>query len=131
MAATTDVEDFIRRRLAELEDERVRLEQALRALGTDHGDKPSTPRQASKRATSRAASSRRPARRSPGRAPRGQNKQAILEFVSANPGATAPQIAEGTGIDRGVIYSAVSRLASSGQLRKDPLTNGQVAYHVA
>ncbi len=69
--------------------------------------------------------------RSGKRAPRGSNQTAILDHVTANPGATTPQIAEATGIARPVVYSAVSRLASAGRLHKRSQDDGQVSYEVA
>jgi sugar-specific transcriptional regulator TrmB len=51
--------------------------------------------------------------------------------VTAKPGATAAEIAHATGIDRGVVYSATSRLASAGRLRRTPYGDRQVGYEVA
>lgn len=49
--------------------------------------------------------------------------------MTDNPGATSGGIAEATGIARGVVYSAVSRLTAAGKLRREPRPDGQVAYH--
>jgi predicted regulator of amino acid metabolism with ACT domain len=56
---------------------------------------------------------------------------AITAYVTANPGTTAAEIAKETGIDRGVVYSATSRLASGGRLRRVPKGDRQVGYEVA
>ena len=115
----TDVVAVIEARLREieteiapLEQEREQLARALRAL--DDAD-------------------RRPSARSrrTKRAKHGSNVQAIVEFVRTHPGATTPQIAEGTGISRAVAYSALSRLASAGRLVKQPRDDGSVAYALA
>jgi hypothetical protein len=50
------------------------------------------------------------------RATRGSNVTAIPDYVAAHPGSTAAEIAAGTGIDRSVVYSASSRLASASRL---------------
>jgi hypothetical protein len=138
--ATSQVEQLIEHRLqqieeqlrplAELEDERRRLQIALDAL---RADSPRTPDRAAatsasparKRATGRARSGRG------SRAPRGSNLTAILSHVSAHPGATAGEIATATGITRGVAYSATSRLSSSGKLQREPKPDGQVGYRTA
>ena len=124
MTATGEVAEIIERRLQEIEEqlkpfeelerERERLQQALGAL---RDDEPPSPRG--------------PARSSRGRkrAARGSNLAAILEHVAATPGATAGEIADATGISRGVVYSATSRLAAAGRLRREPKPDGSVAYH--
>ncbi len=56
---------------------------------------------------------------------------AITSYVAANPGSTAAEIAAGTGIDRSVVYSATSRLASAGRLRRAPKGDRQVGYEAA
>jgi MarR family len=127
--ATGEVAEFIERRLKEIEEqlkpfeelerERARLRQALGAL--------------------RGEDLRNSAARGPGRgggrgrkrAARGSNLTAILDHVAATPGATAGEIADATGISRGVVYSATSRLAAAGRLRREPKPDGSVAYHPA
>ena len=136
--ATAQVEQLIEHRLeqieeqlrpfAELEDERQRLRHALDALRTGPSDTPD-----GGTATGRRSTRRRPGRRTSGssrgaRAPRGSNLKAILSHVSANPGSTAGEIATATGISRGVVYSATSRLSSSGKLEREPKPDGQVGY---
>jgi hypothetical protein len=132
--ATAQVEQLIEHRLeeieeqlrpfAELEDERQRLRHALDALraGPSHAGKTSA-RPSRRRAGRRTSGSSRAAR-----APRGSNLKAIVSHVAANPGATAGEIATATGIARGVVYSATSRLSSSGKLEREPKPDGQVGY---
>ena len=104
----------------ELERERHKLQQALGALRDDDG-RPAHPRGSS--------SARRRSR--PGkRAARGSNLAAITDFVASNAGATAGEIAKATGISRGVVYSATSRLSASGKLERVPQPDGQVGYRV-
>lgn len=137
--ATSQVEKLIEDRLkeieeqlrpfAELEDERRRLSDALAALrsGTPSGGDRSS---AASLPPARSRAGRRSSRTGRGgRAPRGSNLTAILSHVQANPGATAGEIATATGISRGVVYSATSRLSSSGKLMRRQKPDGQVGYH--
>jgi Winged helix-turn-helix DNA-binding len=137
--ATKQVEQLIEHRLqeieeqlrpfAELEEERRRLRDALGVLrggGTAGVEVAGAAPQAS---PARQRHSRRASRGR--RAPRGSNLSAILEYVAGNPGATAGEIATATGISRGVVYSATSRLSSSGKLTRKQKPDGQVGYHPA
>jgi hypothetical protein len=129
--ATGEVAEFIERRLEEideqlkpfeeLEQERRRLRQALGALrGEDPVASPADDGPA--RRGGRSGRARK-------RAARGSNLSAILEHVATTPGSTAGEIADATGISRGVVYSATSRLAAAGRLRREPQPDGSVAYH--
>ena len=133
-AATAEVERLIESRLREIEEqlrpftelerERSRLQDALVVLRGGVAPAP---------AARDAAPSGRAARRSRSgkRAPRGSNLRAIIAHVSAQPGATAGDIADATGISRGVVYSATSRLSSAGKLERVPKADGQVGYRPA
>jgi hypothetical protein len=133
LSGSADVEQAIKERLLEieaqlqplkqLEDEAARLRRALSAV---RAEPPSAaPSGRSRRAT------RTPAGRRTGgqRAKRGSNLAAIVEHVQRQPGATAGQLAEATGIDRTVVYSAVARLTAAGRLQRRPTKDGQVGYH--
>lgn len=136
--ASTTPEQVIEDRLRDIEQqlegleslraERDRLTRALSALRPD-GAGPGRPRRGRRPAGGQAG--RRRTRSGGKRAPRGSNQTAILDHVTANPGATTPQIAEATGIARPVVYSAVSRLASAGRLHKRAQDDGQVSYEIA
>jgi hypothetical protein len=138
--ATAQVEQLIEHRLqqieeqlrplAELEDERRRLRVALDALRADSSPTPAPATATNSSSARRRATGRSRASRG-SRAPRGSNLAAILSHVSANPGATAGEIATATGISRGVVYSATSRLSSSGKLKREPKSDGQVGYRTA
>jgi hypothetical protein len=133
LAASTDIVQAVEQRLKEIEaqlssyddlvHERDRLRRALHELRTD-----ATAARAG--GAARPATGRRgPRRRGSGRrAQRGSNVSAITSYVAANPGSTAAEIAAGTGIDRSVVYSATSRLASAGRLRRAPKGDRQVGY---
>jgi hypothetical protein len=136
----TSVEEVIQDRLREIDSgleslmaERERLTRALKELGANaspgrgrRGRPPGSSGTAVKRG--RPSSARAKQRR---RAPRGSNQQAILDHVSGHPGATTPEIAQATGIDRAVVYSAVSRLSAAGRLAKAGREDGQVTYQIA
>src|ERR1700742_3987026 len=51
-----------------------------------------------------------------GRAPQGANKQRIVEAVLADPGVTATEIAEQTGVKRTVVSATINRLKRNGEL---------------
>jgi hypothetical protein len=54
-----------------------------------------------------------------GRAPQGANKKLIIEAVSKDPGITATEIAERTGIKRTVVSATINRLKRNGELEAD------------
>ena len=107
----------------ELRRERDKLREALEALRGDEPPKSTArrPRRSGGRRSSRSGK----------RAARGSNLTAITEYVASNAGATAGEIAEATGISRGVVYSATSRLSTSGKLERVPKPDGQVGYRSA
>src|SRR6187200_2749664 len=133
VAGLTDVAETIERRLREIEAqldgyeelarERDRLRRALHELRSDDGAR-------ARRAAATTSAAGRGARRRGGgrRARRGANVEAITGYVSAHPGATAAEIASGTGVARGVVYSATSRLAANGRLRRVSKGDREVGY---
>jgi hypothetical protein len=132
MGASTDIVKAVEQRLQEIEeqlasyDELVReRDRVRRALGELRGNSIA----ARPAGGGRAATGRRVAlgHSSGRRAKRGSNVAAI----AAHPGSTAAEIAAGTGIDRSVVYSATSRLASAGRLRRAPKGDRQVGYEPA
>ena len=136
MAASVDIVQVVEKRLREIDSqlgnyddllgERDRLRRALQELRIDGG--PPRAGTASPRGASRNGARRRVSGR---RAKRGSNVAAITTYVAANPGSTAAEIAEGTGIARSVVYSATSLLAGAGRLRRAPKGNRQVGFEQA
>ena len=53
-----------------------------------------------------------------GRAPQGANKQLIIEAVLEDPGVTATEIAERTGVKRTVVSATINRLKRNGELEQ-------------
>jgi hypothetical protein len=125
---TAEVERLIEHRLEQIEeqlrpftvlqDERRRLQDALGVLRDAETASDSAPGTHARRRHSRSGK----------RAPRGSNLSAIVDYVAATPGSTAADIASATGISRGVVYSATSRLSSAGRLVREPKPSGQVGY---
>ncbi|HEX6667379.1 MAG TPA: winged helix-turn-helix domain-containing protein [Solirubrobacterales bacterium] len=54
-----------------------------------------------------------------GRAPQGANKQRIIEAVLDDPGVTATEISERTGVKRTVVSATINRLKRNGELEAD------------
>jgi hypothetical protein len=54
-----------------------------------------------------------------GRAPQGANKQLIVEAVLGDPGITATEISERTGVKRTVVSATINRLKRNGELEAD------------
>ena len=132
------VEKAIEQRLTEIEqqlrgveDLQVERDRLTRALSELRGGATNGRRQGRRTRGASAGTKRQGGRRAGKRAPRGSNQQAILDYISANPGSTTPQIAEATGIARPVVYSATSRLSSAGRLRKGNGDGGAVVYEMA
>jgi CRP-like cAMP-binding protein len=111
-----DLLDKIRReidaRLDELRplvEEAARLEAALAALQRSDGTAaPPRPR----RRTSQAASTGRRRRR------RGETRKRLVDYVWANPGSTAADVATALGLNRNSVATRLAQLAKSGELVK-------------
>jgi hypothetical protein len=119
------VEDRIRE-LRPVIDEWEQLQGILSLLeGEVNGiDSPASSQAVSHLLASAGLADRQPIRRSrrgtkpgrDGRAPQGANKQRIVEAVLADPGITATEIAEQTGVKRTVVSATVNRLKRNGEL---------------
>lgn len=115
----------IERELAEHEPlvrERDQIEAAL-ALPPFAGTAPARPATAK-----RAPAARKPAAQ---RAPRGANREALLEAVDQRPGASATELASVTKISRAVTYNTLAKLVEQGKVAKTDLPGGQTGYKPA
>jgi hypothetical protein len=74
---------------------------------------------------------RAPARNPRPRAPRGANREAVLNAVSDRPGVTAATIADVTKISKAVTYNTLAKLVEQGKLEKTELPGGQTGYKAA
>jgi hypothetical protein len=113
----------IERRLAEHEPllrERDQLEAAL--------SQPPFAAAAARPAAKRAPSAPRKVSK---RAPRGANREAILNVVGERPGVSATEISQVTKIARPVTYNTLAKLVEQGKLEKTELPGGQTGYRTA
>jgi len=58
------------------------------------------------------------------RAPRGHNRRAILDVLRGNPGRTAAEVAEATGISKATVQATLAKLAIDGLVAKRPSERG-------
>jgi hypothetical protein len=65
------------------------------------------------------------------RAPRGANREAVLNAVGERPGVTAATIADITKISKAVTYNTLAKLVEQGKLEKTELPGGQTGYKAA
>jgi predicted transcriptional regulator len=52
------------------------------------------------------------------RSPRGDTRARVIEFVAANPGSTAGDVARALGLNRNSVATRLAQLAKSGELAK-------------
>ncbi len=113
-----EARDLVKRRLAELDDERKRLERALAELGgkvtrrgpgRPPGRRPGRPRKAAARP---AGTTRRRRRRS------GTRADQAVKLVQQNPGITASDIAKSMKIKPNYLYRVLGELEKEGRVKK-------------
>lgn len=116
MPSTTHVldeaRDLVKRRLAELDDERKRLERALAELGERAigraGRRPGRPRGSGKKAA-------RPKKR---RRRSGTRADQAVKLVEGKPGITASDIAKSMKIKPNYLYRVLGDLEKEGRVKK-------------
>jgi DNA invertase Pin-like site-specific DNA recombinase len=126
MPSTTHVLDeareLVMKRLAELDDERKRLERALAELGgrvtgqvtRRTGRRPGRPKGSGKKAAAGAA--RRPGRRRGRR--KGTRADQAVKLVQGSPGISASEIAKSMKIKPNYLYRVLGDLEKDGQVSK-------------
>jgi DNA invertase Pin-like site-specific DNA recombinase len=115
MPSTTNVleeaRDLVLKRLAELDDERKRLERALGELGGKiagrPGRRPGRPRRSSKSTTSR-----------PRRRRKGTRADQAVKLVEGNPGISASEIAKSMKIKPNYLYRVLGDLEKEKRVKK-------------
>jgi DNA-binding transcriptional ArsR family regulator len=113
-------------------EESERLEAALRALSTAQAPDSATTEAAATSAERAPQARRGPAKQAAGRrAPRGANREAVLEAVRERPGASAGEIAASSGVAQNVVYTQLRRLLAEGVLAKRRLPSGRSGYSPA
>jgi ribosomal protein S25 len=118
-----DARALVKKRLAELDDERKRLEQALKQLGGKKagrrpGRRPGRPRGSSAKTAkkTRRKKTARPARR---RTRRGKTRaDQAVDLIRKNPGITASQIAKSMKIKPNYLYRVLSDLEKQKKVKK-------------
>jgi DNA-binding MarR family transcriptional regulator len=60
----------------------------------------------------RASGATKPARK---RAARGANREAVLAVIAAHPGASARELAAGSGVTGGTLYALLRKLTDEGE----------------
>ncbi|HEX3173864.1 MAG TPA: winged helix-turn-helix transcriptional regulator [Solirubrobacterales bacterium] len=110
-----EARDLVMKRLAELDDERKRLERALAELGgkvtgRTTGRRPGRPRGSGKKAAGA------PRRR--GRRKGGTRANQAVKLVQGNPGISASEIAKSMKIKPNYLYRVLGDLEKEGQVKK-------------
>lgn len=104
MSATTEkVRELLSSRLTELDEEKVRVERAIEALGSTNGTEP--------------ASARQPKRRY---RRRGSNRaEEAIGLIAKKPGITASDVAKAMKIKPNYLYRVLGDLEKEGRVKKD------------
>lgn len=121
MPSTTHVldeaRDLVKRRLAELDDERKRLERALAELGGKvtgrTGRGPGRPRGSGTKSARRPAGGRKKRRRRSG-----TRADQAVSLVEGNPGVSASEIAKSMKIKPNYLYRVLGDLEKEGRVKK-------------
>lgn len=119
MSASNTVDQarsLIEERLAELEDERKRLESALRGLGGKRG--PGRPRGSSSSSSSASASAASGSGRRRRRRKGGTRAEQAVKVITDEPGINPSQIAERLGIKPNYLYRVMNELQKDGLVIK-------------
>jgi hypothetical protein len=121
--STTNVLDearqLVERRLADLEDERKRLERALAELGGKATRRPGRPRGSSGKATSGGSTggSGAPRRRRKRRG--GTRADQAVKLIEGKPGISASDVATAMKIKPNYLYRVLGDLEKEGRVKKD------------
>jgi sugar-specific transcriptional regulator TrmB len=123
--ALDEARDLVMKRLAELDDERRRLERALTELGGKATRRPGRPKgstskaskKTSKRASKKAAAPKK-ARRRRRRRSGGTRADQAVALIAKNPGITASEIAKSMKIKPNYLYRVLSDLEKQKRVKK-------------
>jgi hypothetical protein len=126
MPSTTNVldeaRDLIERRLADLDEERRRLERALGELGGKVAKRPGRPRGSSSTASAgdaapapKASSAPKKRRRRRG----GTRADQAVELITSQPGISASDVAKTMKIKPNYLYRVLGDLEKEGRVKKD------------
>jgi sugar-specific transcriptional regulator TrmB len=116
MPPSTNVLDearqLVQRRLADLEEERKRLERALAELGGKTTRRPGRPRGSSSKAASGAPTRRRRKRRG------GTRADQAVSLIEQQPGISASDVAKAMKIKPNYLYRVLGDLEKEGRVKK-------------
>lgn len=114
-----EARELVQKRLADLEEERKRLERALAELG---GSKPSRRGPGRPRGTSTSTSTTAPAaapRRRRRRRKGGTRADQAVDLITKNPGISASDVAKTMKIKPNYLYRVLGDLEKEGRVKKD------------
>jgi transposase-like protein len=118
MPSTTNALDgareLVQKRLAELEEERTRLERALAELGGKGRRSPGRPRGSKARASATAGAPRRTRKRRSG-----TRADQAVDLITKNPGISASDVAKQMKIKPNYLYRVLGDLEKEGRIKKN------------
>jgi sugar-specific transcriptional regulator TrmB len=109
-----EVENLIRRRLAELGDEERRLQRALELLSPNGAARPRKPGR--RNATAPRASTATP--RGAKRAAPGERQRQLVDAIRKMPGASPNELADAIGVGSTQVYGMVRLLQAKGEIER-------------
>jgi predicted HTH transcriptional regulator len=110
--ALDEARDLVMRRLAELDDERRRLERALSELGGKATRRPGRPKGSTSKASASKTTRRRRRRRG------GTRADQAVALIKKKPGITASEIAKSMKIKPNYLYRVLSDLEKQKKVKK-------------
>jgi hypothetical protein len=123
MPSTHDVldeaRDIMRRRLAEITDERKRLERALAELGGKAKRSPGRPRGSASTAAPKATGATTTRRRRRRRRRGGTRADQAVDLIASKPGISASDVAKTMKIKPNYLYRVLGDLEKEGRVKKD------------
>jgi sugar-specific transcriptional regulator TrmB len=108
-----EARDLVKKRLAELDDERRRLERALAELGGKVTGRPGRPRGSGSKKAASAAKAGAPRRRR-----KGTRADQAVKLVEGSPGISASEIAKTMKIKPNYLYRVLGDLEKEGRVKK-------------
>jgi sugar-specific transcriptional regulator TrmB len=125
MPPTSNVLDearqLLHQRLADLDEERKRLERALAELGGKVARRPGRPRGSSRKSSGGGASSRGSSSSAPRRRKRrgGTRADQAVKLIESQPGISASDVAKTMKIKPNYLYRVLGDLEKEGRVKKD------------
>jgi sugar-specific transcriptional regulator TrmB len=123
MPSTTNVLDeareLVERRLADLDEERGRLERALRELGGKAKRSPGRPRGSASGTSTKASSGSSGAPKKRRRRRGGTRGDQAVELITSQPGISASDVAKTMKIKPNYLYRVLGDLEKEGRVKKD------------